>query len=108
MALFASAFVDWGALGKILLAGLIFGSGVVILFGFLLLGLKYVNTSKGEGGRAVGYVLAIGCGFVCLAAVVLGIYAITQKPSSKKPTSKSKSALVAPARARRAQPAGPT
>ncbi len=75
-----------GALGKILLAGLIFGSGVVILFGFLLLGLKYVNTSKGEGGRAVGYILAIGCGFVCLAAVVLGIYAITQKPSSKKPT----------------------
>jgi hypothetical protein len=102
MALFASAFVDWGAFGKILLAGLIFGAGAVILFGFVLLGVKYVNTSKGEGGRAVGYALAIACGFICLAAVVVGIYATTQKPTSKKPSSKSKSALKAPVRQRSA------
>ena len=100
MPILASPFVDWSALGKILLAGLIGGAGVVILFGFLLLGVKYVNSAKGEGQRVFGYVLAIACGTLCIAAVVLGIYAMTQKKASKPVKTNSKRAWVLPASGR--------
>ncbi len=73
-----------------------------------ILASPFVDTSKGEGGRAFGFVLAIGCGVACIAAIVLGIYAMTQKKSSKPVKTNSKSALVAPAGARHGQPARPT
>ena len=36
MLVLATQYIDWSALGKIVLAALIGGAGVVIVFGFLL------------------------------------------------------------------------
>ncbi len=87
MLLFGTPIIDWSAIGKIVIAGLIGGCGVVIVFGFLLLGLKFAgvgDTSGGthtEGSKMTGYALAAICAIVVIAVIVLGIYAITQKPS---------------------------
>ncbi len=97
MTVIASSLINWDALWKITLAALIGGAGVVIAFGFVLLGLKFTNTSKRPGQRAAGTTLAVACGVFCVAAVVIGIYAMAHKPKSK-PAKPTKSALVAPAR----------
>ena len=96
--LIASEFINWSALWKIVLAALIGGSGVVIAFGILLLGLKWATGAKGSGAKLGGYSLAAICAVLCTAAVVIGIYAMATKPSSKKPTAKPKpaAALIAP------------
>ncbi len=52
MTLIASSLVDWSALWEICLAALIGGSGVVIVFGFLLLGLKWATGAKSEAREA--------------------------------------------------------
>lgn len=45
----------------------------------------------------MGYALAGVCGFICVAAIVVGIYAIAEKPPSKKPAAKkTAAALIAP------------
>jgi cytochrome b561 len=95
--LLASSLINWSSLWKICVAALIGGAGVVIVFGFLLFGLKMVNASTTGAGRFWGYALSIVCGVAVLAAVVIGIYAMVNKPSSKKPA-KPKTALVVPAR----------
>jgi len=85
MALVASEFVNWSALWKICVAAMVGGAGVATAFGLLLLGLKQFNTSKSSGTRTAGVVLSGLCAVFVAAAVVLGIYAMTQKPSAKKP-----------------------
>lgn len=99
MFVLASPIVDWTAMWKIFLVVLIAGVGTVIAFGFLLLGLKLANRlgtsgAQNEGARAGGYVLAGACAVIVVGVVVVGVYAMTQKPSSK-PT-KPKAALVIP------------
>jgi NADH:ubiquinone oxidoreductase subunit 6 (subunit J) len=96
MAIITSEFINWSALWKIVVAALIGGAGVVVLFGFLLLGVKIANNAKGGGGEWAGYALAGVCGFLCVAAIVVGIYAMAKKPSSKKPAKKTAAALIAP------------
>jgi len=95
MTLIASEFINWSALWRIVLAALIGGAGVVIVFGFLLLGVKFANNAKSSGGEWAGYALAGVCGLICVAAIVLGIYAMAKKPSSK-PAKKTAAALIAP------------
>jgi lysylphosphatidylglycerol synthetase-like protein (DUF2156 family) len=101
MFLLATPIVDWTAMWKILVAVLVAGVGTVVVFGFLLLGLKLANrlgtgAANGEGSRIVGYSLAGVCAVLVSAVVMIGIYAMTQKPKSK-PATKPKSALVVPA-----------
>jgi hypothetical protein len=87
MLLLGSPIVDWSAIGKVVIAALVGGCGVVIVFGFLLLGLKFAgvgDTSGGthsEGSKMTGYALSAICGIVVIAVIVIGIYAIVQKPS---------------------------
>src|SRR5215469_14884088 len=100
MLVLASPYINWSALWKIALASLIGGAGVVIVFGFLLLGVKIANNAKSGGREWAGYALSGVCGLFCIAVVGAGIYAILNKPASKKPAKPTKSALVAPARAR--------
>ncbi len=100
MFLLATPIVDWNAMWKIFLVALAAGAGVVIVFGFLLLGVKIANRAgTGEaasgGSRAGGYLLAGVCGVICLGVIAIGVYAMTKKPSSKP--AKTKSALVIPA-----------
>lgn len=96
MAVLASEFINWAALWKIVLAAFVGGVGVVVVFGFLLYGVKIANNA-GSGGREwAGYALAGVCGFICVAAIVIGIYAMAEKPVSKKPAKKTASVLLAP------------
>ena len=101
MFLLATPIVDWTAMWKIFLVVLIAGVGTVVVFGFLLFGLKLAHRlgdgegDTSEGPRAGGYALAVACAVICIGVVVVGVYAMTQKPSSKP--AKPKSALVVPA-----------
>jgi hypothetical protein len=104
---------------KIVLVALAAGAGVVVLFGFVLLGLKLSQgpatartreaTDDGApsgasartpsaGARVGGFTLALVCGLICIGVVAIGVYAMTQKKSSKP--AKPKSALVIPAGSR--------
>jgi hypothetical protein len=113
MFVLASPIVDWNAMWKIGLVALGAGAGVVVFFGFMLLGLKFAqgsathktgtdgtdgagtNRTPSEGARLGGFALSLVCGLVVVGVVAIGVYAMTQKPSSK--TAKPKSALVIPA-----------
>ena len=91
MFVLATPIVDWNAMWKIFLVALAAGAGVVVAFGFLLLGLKIAD--RPSGGSATGWLDAgprVRRG-LC-RGVVVGVYAMTQKPSSKP--AKPKAALV--------------
>jgi heme/copper-type cytochrome/quinol oxidase subunit 2 len=100
MFVLATPIVDWNAMWKIFLVALAAGAGVVVMFGFVLLGLKIADRSRtgaanSSGSRVGGLTLAVVCALVCAGVVVVGVYAMTKKPSSKP--AKPKSALVIPA-----------
>jgi len=115
MFVLASPIVDWNAMWKIFLVALAAGAGVVVMFGFVLLGLKFSQgptphdaeraAAEGSdtagtkppsaGARLGGVALSLVCGLVCVGVVVIGVYAMTKKPSSKP--AKPKAALVIPA-----------
>jgi hypothetical protein len=65
-------YVDVAALGQVLLASVVGGIGLVVLFAIGLRGLS----SAQEGGRSAGYVVAGGSFAIVLAGIVLGLYAI--------------------------------
>lgn len=95
MTIIASEYINSSALWKICLAALVGGAGVVVVFGFLLVGVKIANNAKSGGREWAGYALAGVCGLICVAAIVIGIYAMAKKPSSK-PAKKTAAALTAP------------
>ena len=102
MSVLATAIVDWSAMWKIFLVVLLAGTGTVIVFGFLLLGLK-LKTDSGPTRRgrrirrSTGWWLPAGRGVRCdrHCGVAVGVYAMSKKPSSKP--AKPKAALVIPA-----------
>lgn len=80
----ASPLVDWSAIWKICLVALAAGAGTVVIFGFMLLGLKFANGAatdgaQADGARLTGYALAAVCGLVCIGIIAIGVYAMTQK-----------------------------
>jgi len=95
MTILASEYINWSALWKICAAALVGGAGVVVVFGFLLVGVKIANNAKSGGREWAGYALACVCGLICVAAIVIGIYAMAEKPSSK-PAKKTAATLTAP------------
>jgi hypothetical protein len=122
MFVLASPIVDWNAMWKICLVAFAAGAGVVVFFGFTLLGLKFAQgpaargngadgahgagtgRTPGAGARLGGFTLSLVCGLVCVGVIAIGVYAMTKKPSSK-PT-KPKSALVTPAGPRSSDASG--
>jgi hypothetical protein len=76
---FADPIVDTSALWKIILASLAGGAGVAIAFGILLLGLSRAGKTDNGGARVLNYGVVLIAGLFCLAAVVLGIHAMTTK-----------------------------
>jgi bacteriorhodopsin len=82
MTVIASALVNWHDLWEIILTALVGGTGVVILFGVLLLGISRGGTAVTSTARHAFYALSGVCGAVVVAVAVIGIYAMTQKPSS--------------------------
>jgi hypothetical protein len=93
MGAFASSLIDWSALWRIVLAALIGGSGVVIAFGFMVLGLERARAAKAGGVRFAHWALAGACGMFCIGAVAVGIYAMAEKHPTK-PAPKSKPAAL--------------
>lgn len=84
MLLFGDPIIDGSALWKIIVAALIGGCGIVIVYGFLLLGIKYSGLSDSSAtetgtSRVVGYAIAGICAILVVGVIVLGIYAMTQK-----------------------------
>jgi hypothetical protein len=84
MLIFGDPIVDWSAIGKIVIVALIGGGGVVVVYGFLLFGLKFAGagdtgSTHSESSKAIGYALTAICAILVVGVVVLGIYAMTQK-----------------------------
>jgi NADH:ubiquinone oxidoreductase subunit 6 (subunit J) len=79
----ASSLVDWSALWKIVVAALVGGTGVVLVFGVMLYGLQRFQTAKHLAGRIVNATVVGAAGAFCIAAVVIGIVAMTHKSSPK-------------------------
>jgi NADH:ubiquinone oxidoreductase subunit 6 (subunit J) len=93
MLAFGTDLINGAALWKIILASLIGGAGVAIAFGLILIGLTRAGEAKSESGRLASYAFSTLAGAFCLAAVVAGVIATVQKPSSSKaPAPPSKSA----------------
>jgi hypothetical protein len=78
MLTFAS-IIDTSALWKIILASFAGGAGVAVAFGILLLGFSRGQSTQNGGVRVLNYGVAIVAGLFCIAAVVLGIHAMTTK-----------------------------
>ena len=76
---FASPIVDTSALWKILVASFAGGAGVAIVFGILVLGVSRAQATENGGARVLNYGIAVLAGLFCIAAVVLGIHAMTTK-----------------------------
>jgi hypothetical protein len=77
-----SSIVDWGKLVEAAYTSAIFGLGVMLLGGFAVFAsLKGQDLKKEQhGGGAIAYDVATGaCVLGILAAVVFGIYIMTQK-----------------------------
>jgi hypothetical protein len=81
----ATALINWSALGKIVVAAVIGGIGVVLAFGLLLLALSRAQSATSSGQRLGYFALSTLCGLICLTVVGVGIYAMVEKPVSKKP-----------------------
>jgi hypothetical protein len=85
MLIFGDPIIDWSAILKIVIAALVGGCGIVIVYGFLLLGVKYAGlgddsgTTHTETSKVVGYAIAGVCAILVVGVIVLGIYAMTQK-----------------------------
>jgi hypothetical protein len=95
----ATALINWNDLWKIIVAALIGGTGVVIVFGLLLLGISRGKTATKPTTRYGLYSLSALCGVFVVAVAALGVYAMTQKPSSAKPKPKAAARALAPASA---------
>jgi hypothetical protein len=85
MLIFGDPIIDWSAILKIVIAALVGGCGIVIVFGFLLLGVKFAgvgddtDATHTETSKVIGYALAGVCAILVVGVIVLGIYAMTQK-----------------------------
>jgi hypothetical protein len=94
----ATALINWKELWKIVLTALIGGTGVVIVFGLLLLGISRGKTATKPTARYGLYALSGLCGLLVVAIAAIGVYAMTQKPASGPPKPKAASARLAPVR----------
>lgn len=108
MSTIATALIIWSDLWKIILAALVGGTGVVIVFGLLLLAISRGRTATRPTARYGLYALSGLCGVLVVAVAVAGIYAMTQKPSSAKPRPKTAAAILGPAGITQQQDAGST
>ena len=93
----AATLINWTELWKIVLTALVGGTGVVIVFGLLLLGISRAKTATNPTTRYGLYTLSGLCGILVIALAAIGIYAMTQKPSSTTPKPKAAAATLAPA-----------
>ena len=102
----AAALINWNELWMIIVTALVGGTGVVIVFGLLLLGISRSRTATKPTTRYGLCVLSGLCGILVVAVAAIGIYAMTQKPSSPQPKPEAAAATLAPGSATRQRAAG--
>jgi hypothetical protein len=102
----ATALINWHELWRIILAALVGGTGVVIVFGLLLLGISRGKTATNPTTRLGLYMLSGLCGLLVVAVAAVGVYAMTQKPSSVRPKPKTAATMLTPASVTRQRAAG--
>jgi NADH:ubiquinone oxidoreductase subunit 6 (subunit J) len=90
----ATALINWSELWRIVLTALVGGTGVVIVFGLLLLGISRAKTADTLTTRYGLYTLSGLCGILVIAVAAVGVYAMTQKPSSVTPKPKTAAATL--------------
>jgi hypothetical protein len=95
----AAALVNWNELWKIILTALVGGTGVVIVFGLLLLGISRGKLTTKPAARYGLYTLSGLCGALVVAVAAIGICAMTEKPSTTEPKPNAAAATLAPASA---------
>jgi hypothetical protein len=78
----AASLLDWTQLGRIVAAALVGGTGVVVVFGLLLLSLSRSRTAAMRSTRYGLYAVSGLCGVLIVAVAAAGLYAMTRKPSS--------------------------
>jgi hypothetical protein len=94
----ATGLVNWSELWKVILAALVGGTGVVIIFGLLLLGISRGKTATGPASRYGLFTLGGLCGILVIAVAAVGVYPMTQKHSSATPKPNPAAATLAPPR----------
>ncbi len=78
----AASLVDWSALGKVVGYALLAGIGLPAVYALAVLGVGRTGQARraGDGATAWAFaLLALVCAAVCVAAVVYGVYLMTQK-----------------------------
>jgi hypothetical protein len=82
MSVIAEAIVDWGTLGKVLVASLAAGVGMSVVFSLAIVGAARFADKRRDGRslEATGYVVLLAVSLVVVAAaVVLGIVVMAKK-----------------------------
>jgi hypothetical protein len=76
----SSPIIVWSAIWKIVVASLVGGAGVAIVFGFVVLGTERAQApGAGVAARAINWSIAAVAAAFCIFAVVAGIYAMSHK-----------------------------
>jgi hypothetical protein len=93
-------YVNWDAIGKIVLVGLIGGVGVVLVFGIGILAWERFENAKSLVTKAFTALVTAVAGGFCVAAVVFGIYAMANPShTSSAPKKKTNASVVVVRRA---------
>jgi hypothetical protein len=78
--MFGASLVDVDALWHVALYSFVAVVGVVIAYGTLVLALDRVQRDETTPAERAGWTLAMGvCGLTCLALLIVGLWAMTQK-----------------------------
>ena len=94
MTALATALVNWSALGKIILIGLVGGVGVVLVFGLGVYAFERFESAKSLGAKILDATFIGLAGVFCVGAIVVGIIAMANPShgsSSKKPNQQAAS-----------------
>jgi hypothetical protein len=94
MTALATSLVNWSALGKIIIVGLIGGVGVVLVFGLAIYGAERFQAAKSLAAKIVDATVVGLAGAFCIAAVVVGIIAMANPSHGSSSSSTKKKASV--------------
>ena len=82
MTVLADAIVDWAALGKVVVASLISGVGIMLFFSFAIVGATRFSEMRRDqrmlGATIYGAIALVGLA-VTAAGIVVGIVVMTHK-----------------------------
>jgi NADH:ubiquinone oxidoreductase subunit 6 (subunit J) len=104
MSTIATAVINWNQLWQIVLAAFIGGTGVVIVFGVLLLGISRGKSATRPATAYALYTLSGLCLVVVVGVGAVGVYAMTQKPPAARAKPKTATTTRAPASALSSRP----